>query len=153
MELVTGSEDFSYLIADRPGAYVFLGQADAPNPSMIHSPTYDFDDKLLPIGVSYWINLVETGAAAVCAVTGIVSSPRGSLAFSGAVGATVPLRRWPRRTGSSMQRRFPSEGYWAFCRFESDAIRPCGWAFNAAASMRDRMRAGPTRLICNCIWK
>jgi len=59
MELVTGSEDFSYLIADRPGAYVFLGQADAPNPSMIHSPTYDFDDKLLPIGVSYWINLVE----------------------------------------------------------------------------------------------
>ena len=59
MELVTGSEDFSYLIADRPGAYVFLGQADAPNPSMIHSATYDFDDKLLPIGVSYWINLVE----------------------------------------------------------------------------------------------
>jgi metal-dependent amidase/aminoacylase/carboxypeptidase family protein len=36
MELVMGSEDF-----------------------MIHSPTYDFDDKLLPIGMSYWINLVE----------------------------------------------------------------------------------------------
>jgi hippurate hydrolase len=66
MELVTGSEDFSYLIADRPGAYVFLGQADAPNPSMIHSPTYDFDDKLLPIGVSYWINLVEQ-ALPLCA--------------------------------------------------------------------------------------
>ena len=59
MEPVMGSEDFSFLVADRPGAYVFLGQADAPNPSMIHSPTYDFDDKLLPIGVSYWIKLVE----------------------------------------------------------------------------------------------
>jgi amidohydrolase len=59
MEPVMGSEDFSFLVADRPGAYVLLGQADAPNPSMIHSPTYDFDDKLLPIGVSYWIKLVE----------------------------------------------------------------------------------------------
>ncbi|MGA8706442.1 MAG: M20 aminoacylase family protein [Steroidobacteraceae bacterium] len=59
MELVMGSEDFSFLVADRPGAYVFLGQADAPNPSMIHNATYDFDDKLLPIGVSYWIKLVE----------------------------------------------------------------------------------------------
>jgi amidohydrolase len=59
MEPVMGSEDFSFLVADRPGAYVFLGQADAPNPSMIHSPTYDFDDKLLPIGVSDWIRLVE----------------------------------------------------------------------------------------------
>ena len=59
MEPVMGSEDFSFLVADRPGAYVLLGQADAPNPSMVHSPTYDFDDKLLPIGVSYWIKLVE----------------------------------------------------------------------------------------------
>jgi amidohydrolase len=59
MEPVMGSEDFSFLVADRPGAYLLLGQADAPNPSMIHSPTYDFDDKLLPIGVSYWIKLVE----------------------------------------------------------------------------------------------
>jgi amidohydrolase len=59
MEPVMGSEDFSFLVADRPGAYVLLGQADAPNPSMIHSPTYDFDDKLLPIGVSDWIRLVE----------------------------------------------------------------------------------------------
>jgi amidohydrolase len=59
MEPVMGSEDFSFLVADRPGAYVLLGQADAPNPSMVHSPTYDFDDKLLPVGVSYWIKLVE----------------------------------------------------------------------------------------------
>jgi amidohydrolase len=58
-EPVMGSEDFAFMLQGRPGAYVFLGQAGAANSCMIHNSHYDFDDQLLPIGVSYWIRLVE----------------------------------------------------------------------------------------------
>jgi len=56
---VLGSEDFACMLQQRPGAYAFLGQADAGHRPMIHSPRYDFNDDLLPIGSSYWIAVVE----------------------------------------------------------------------------------------------
>jgi hippurate hydrolase len=59
MEPVMGSEDFAFMLEAKPGAYVFLGQAGSANPCMIHNPHYDFDDRLLPIGTSYWVSLVE----------------------------------------------------------------------------------------------
>ena len=49
----------TYMLEARPGAYVFLGQAGSAHSCMIHNPHYDFNDQLLPIGVSYWIRLVE----------------------------------------------------------------------------------------------
>jgi metal-dependent amidase/aminoacylase/carboxypeptidase family protein len=58
-EPVMGSEDFAFMLEGRPGAYVFLGQADGAGGAMIHNSHYDFNDRLLPIGVSYWIRLVE----------------------------------------------------------------------------------------------
>jgi amidohydrolase len=58
-EPVMGSEDFAFMLEGRPGAYVFLGQADGADGAMIHNSHYDFNDRLLPIGVSYWIRLVE----------------------------------------------------------------------------------------------
>jgi hippurate hydrolase len=52
-----GGEDFSYMLQARPGAYIFLGNGPS---SGLHTDTYDFNDEIIPIGVSYWAKLVET---------------------------------------------------------------------------------------------
>lgn len=54
---VMGSEDFSYMLEERPGSYVFLGQGDTAG---LHHPEYDFNDEVMPIGASYFARLVET---------------------------------------------------------------------------------------------
>lgn len=56
---VMGSEDFAFMLEAKPGAYAFLGQAGPANACMVHSPYYDFNDDLLPIGTSYWVSLVK----------------------------------------------------------------------------------------------
>ena len=59
MAPVLASEDFACMSQQKPGAYAFLGQADAGHRSMIHSSRYDFNDELLLIGSSYWVAVVE----------------------------------------------------------------------------------------------
>jgi amidohydrolase len=59
IEPVMGSEDFAFMLEAQSGAYAFLGQAGQPGSCMVHSPHYDFNDDLLPIGISYWISLVR----------------------------------------------------------------------------------------------
>ncbi len=54
-----GAEDFSYMLRERPGCYVFIGNGEGDAHPMCHSPDYDFNDDILPIGVSYWARLVE----------------------------------------------------------------------------------------------
>ena len=54
-----GSEDFSYMLLARPGCYVFIGNGEGESHPMCHSPDYDFNDDILPAGVSYWARLVE----------------------------------------------------------------------------------------------
>ena len=54
-----GSEDFSFLLQDNPGAYIWLGNGLAEGGCMLHNPKYDFNDEILEIGASYWVNLVE----------------------------------------------------------------------------------------------
>ncbi|NDW03497.1 M20 aminoacylase family protein [Jiella pacifica] len=49
-------EDFSYMLEEKPGAYVFIGNGDS---SGLHTATYDFADDALTFGVSYWVRLVE----------------------------------------------------------------------------------------------
>ena len=51
------SEDFSYMLNLRPGAYVFLGQCDTPG---LHHPEYDFDDDISPIGASWYASMIES---------------------------------------------------------------------------------------------
>ncbi|TCR61408.1 M20 aminoacylase family protein [Bosea sp. BK604] len=51
-----GSEDFSYMLEERPGAYIFMGNGDSAG---LHHPAYEFDDKAIPVGVTYWASLVE----------------------------------------------------------------------------------------------
>ena len=54
-----GSEDFCYMLDERPGCYFLVGQADGDHAAALHDDNYDFNDRLLPIGASIWVNLVE----------------------------------------------------------------------------------------------
>ena len=51
-----GGEDFSFMLEERPGAYIFLGNGDS---SELHTDTYDFNDEVIPVGVTYWVRLAE----------------------------------------------------------------------------------------------
>ena len=55
-----GSEDFAFMLRARPGCYVWLGNGPMEGGRVLHSPHYDFNDVILPIGASYWATLVET---------------------------------------------------------------------------------------------
>jgi metal-dependent amidase/aminoacylase/carboxypeptidase family protein len=54
------SEDFAFMLQARPGCYVWLGNGPAENGRNLHSPRYDFNDEILPVGAAYWVHLVET---------------------------------------------------------------------------------------------
>jgi amidohydrolase len=56
---VMGGEDFSYMLLERPGAYVFLGQGGGPSGCFLHNPNYDFNDEVIPLGAGYLAALVE----------------------------------------------------------------------------------------------
>ena len=55
-----GAEDFAYMLQAKPGCYVWLGNGPGTGGCSLHNPHYDFNDEILPIGVRYWIKLVET---------------------------------------------------------------------------------------------
>jgi amidohydrolase len=52
-----GGEDFSFMLEARPGAFIFIGNGDSAG---LHHPAYDFDDKAIPVGASFWARLIET---------------------------------------------------------------------------------------------
>ena len=54
---IMASEDFSYMLKARPGAYLMLGQGDSAG---VHHPQYDFNDAVAPVGASFFARLVET---------------------------------------------------------------------------------------------
>jgi len=56
-EATMGGEDFSYMLLERPGAFIFVGNGDTAG---LHHPEYDFNDKAIPYGTSYWAKLAET---------------------------------------------------------------------------------------------
>jgi amidohydrolase len=58
-EPTMGGEDFSFMLQERPGAYVFLGQGGGPNNCFLHNPGYDFNDEVIPLGAGYLAALVE----------------------------------------------------------------------------------------------
>ena len=58
-----GSEDFGYMLAERPGSYFFLGTKRTENDPPLHHPRFDFNDDVLPIGASLWVELAETWLA------------------------------------------------------------------------------------------
>jgi hippurate hydrolase len=54
------SEDFAFMLEEKPGAYIWLGAGQPEADGNLHSARYDFNDDLLPLGASYWARLVET---------------------------------------------------------------------------------------------
>ncbi len=54
-----GAEDFAYMLQQRPGAYIWIGNGDAQESRPLHNPYYDFNDAILPLGANYWVRLVQ----------------------------------------------------------------------------------------------
>lgn len=63
LQPLTGSEDFSFMLEQCPGSYLIVGNGEGEHHStggcMVHNPGYDFNDALLPIAASYWVQLVH----------------------------------------------------------------------------------------------
>ncbi|GBH24090.1 M20 aminoacylase family protein [Burkholderia vietnamiensis] len=58
-DLLMGSEDFAFMLQQRPGSFVRLGNGEGEDGCMVHNPKYDFNDRNLPIGAAFWTRLVE----------------------------------------------------------------------------------------------
>ncbi len=56
-----GAEDFAYMLREKPGCYVWLGNGPGAGGCTLHNPHYDFNDELLTLGASYWVHLVRRG--------------------------------------------------------------------------------------------
>jgi hippurate hydrolase len=56
---VMGSEDFSFMLQQRPGAYIRLGIGDEAGQAQLHNPAYDFNDAAIPLGAGVMAALVE----------------------------------------------------------------------------------------------
>ena len=67
VEPTMGAEDFAFMLQEKPGCYVFIGNGEGEHrsfghglgPCNLHNPSYDFNDALLPIGATYWVRLAE----------------------------------------------------------------------------------------------
>ncbi|SIT41037.1 Hippurate hydrolase [Paraburkholderia piptadeniae] len=58
-DILMGSEDFAFMLEQRPGSFLRLGNGVGEDGCMVHNPHYDFNDRNLPIGAAYWARLVE----------------------------------------------------------------------------------------------
>ncbi|QBX33806.1 amidohydrolase [Paracoccus liaowanqingii] len=56
MQPMMGGEDFSYMLNERPGAYIWVGNGDT---AMVHHPAYNFNDEAIPAGSSWYAGMVE----------------------------------------------------------------------------------------------
>jgi hippurate hydrolase len=70
-EPTMGAEDFSYFLLAKPGCYFLIGNGDGSHregghglgPCMLHNPSYDFNDELIPLGATLWVRLAEAWLA------------------------------------------------------------------------------------------
>jgi hippurate hydrolase len=58
-ELIMASEDFSFMLEKRPGAYINIGNGDTVGSTPVHNPGYNFNDEILPIGAAALAGIVE----------------------------------------------------------------------------------------------
>ncbi len=54
--LVMGGEDFAFMLEERPGAYILVGNGPS---AQVHHPEYNFNDEAIPVGCSWWAEIVE----------------------------------------------------------------------------------------------
>ena len=70
-EPTMGAEDFSYYLQHKPGCYFVIGNGDGAHregghglgPCMLHNPSYDFNDDLIPLGATMWVRLAQAWLA------------------------------------------------------------------------------------------
>ncbi|OWT60350.1 M20 aminoacylase family protein [Candidimonas nitroreducens] len=70
-----GSEDFAFMLKEKPGCYVWIGNGSGDHrdaghglgPCMLHNGSYDFNDELIPLGATYWVELARRWLAAAAA--------------------------------------------------------------------------------------
>ena len=55
-----GAEDFAFMLNERPGAFIYVGNGDSAG---LHNPKYNFNDEAIPHGTSYWVRLAEAALA------------------------------------------------------------------------------------------
>jgi hippurate hydrolase len=58
---VTGAEDFALMLEARPGAFMFIGGGSGPDGTSpnLHTPHFDFNDDIIPLGVAWWATVVD----------------------------------------------------------------------------------------------
>ncbi|WP_240143455.1 amidohydrolase [Nitrosomonas sp. JL21] len=54
-----GAEDFAFMLQQKPGCYIWIGNGNSQGSCLLHNPNYDFNDDILPLGAAYWVRLVE----------------------------------------------------------------------------------------------
>ncbi len=54
-----GAEDFAFMLQQKPGCYIWIGNGSSEGGCLLHNPRYDFNDEILPLGAAYWAKLVE----------------------------------------------------------------------------------------------
>jgi amidohydrolase len=54
-----GAEDFAFMLQQKPGCYIWIGNGSSEGGCLLHNPRYDFNDEILPLGAAYWVRLVE----------------------------------------------------------------------------------------------
>ncbi len=59
MGLQMGSEDFAFMLQQRPGTFVRIGNGPGEDGCLLHNPRYDFNDEILAVGAAFWTRLVE----------------------------------------------------------------------------------------------
>ena len=114
-EPTMGAEDFAYMLQAKPGAYCFIANGDGSHremghgggPCMLHNPSYDFNDDLIPLGATYWVRLAE-------AVAG-----QGAAAMQRMIGAAKPSPPRTRKPAASSCRLRRAPG----CRSRPNRIR------------------------------
>ncbi|MGZ9067803.1 MAG: M20/M25/M40 family metallo-hydrolase, partial [Burkholderiales bacterium] len=56
---ITGSEDFAYMLEQRPGCLLRIGNGTGADIPLLHTARYDFNDENLTVGAAYWVRLAE----------------------------------------------------------------------------------------------
>ncbi|MGD9925768.1 MAG: M20 aminoacylase family protein [Pseudorhodoplanes sp.] len=59
----TGTEDFAFMLEKKRGSYIILGAGTRPDEPKLHTPQFDFNDDVMPIGAAYWVTLAQRNSA------------------------------------------------------------------------------------------
>ncbi len=54
-----GSEDFAFMLQEKPGCYLWIGNGSSENGCLLHNPYYDFNDDILSVGANFWVEIVR----------------------------------------------------------------------------------------------